>query len=114
MSGLYATICTEVLFELYLLNYSDLFTDACSTTCSTTGLLLAKLLFAPPLLLLAVSEGEDGVKGEMRERGGGERPWFGLLVPLYRKAQGDKKTRRYKWLGDRETRGHGEKGGCDV
>ena len=55
MYGLYATICTEVLLELYLLNYSDLSTDA----CSTTWLLLAKLLFAPPLLLLAVSEGEE-------------------------------------------------------
>ena len=58
MSELYATICTEVLLELYLLNYSDLSTDACSTIGSTTWLLLAKLL-SPPLPLLAVSEGEE-------------------------------------------------------
>ena len=63
MSGLYATICTEVLLELYLLDYSDVSTDACSTSCSTTWLLFAELLFAPPLLLLTVSEGEDGVQG---------------------------------------------------
>ena len=69
MSALYVDYYTRLLLELYLLNYSGLSTDACSTTCSTTWLLLAKLLFSPPLLLLAVSEGEDGVRGEMRERG---------------------------------------------
>ena len=81
MSGLYATICIEVLLELYLLNYSDQSTDACSTTCSTTWLLLAKLLFAPPLLLLAVSEGEDGVKGENEREGRAPTSWtLGALI----------------------------------